>query len=158
MEQAFFYVDGIPTNGCWVELDGVTGWGEIICALYEAGYKNPDEILCADAEGLARSFLTRHDSFDLTGYIECREACGWANDEAKAAYIDCFGAWDAAGFEDAYSGEWDSDTALAEDFIDGTGMLADVPDNLRGYFDMAAFTRDLMMDYSESGGFYFRNC
>lgn len=157
MEQAFFYVDGIPTKGCWVELDAVHGWGDVIRALYDAGYQNPDEILCADAEGLARYFLSRYDSFDLSGYIECRETCGWASEEAKTAYIDCFGSWDAAGFEEAYSGEWESDTALAEDFIESTGMLAGVPDNLRNYFDTAAFTRDLMMDYSESAGFYFRN-
>lgn len=157
MEQAFFYVDAIPTKGCWVELDQVCGWGDVIRALYVSGYQSPDEILCADAEGLARCFLSRHDSFDLSGYIECREACGWASEDAKAAYIDCFGSWDAVGFEEAYSGEWDSDTALAEDFIESTGMLAEMPDNLRGYFDTEAFTRDLMFDYSESGGHYFRN-
>ncbi len=157
MEQAFFYVDGIPSNGCWVELNAAEGWGDIIRALYDAGLKNPDEILCADAEGLARHFLSRYDSFDLAGYVACREECTWASEEAKAAYIDCFGAWDAVAFEDSYSGEWESDTALAEDYIDSTGLLTSMPDNLHGYFDTAAFTRDLMMDYSESGGHYFRN-
>ena len=158
MEQAFFYVDGIPGNGCWIELNGTEGWGDIIRALYEAGHKNPDEILCADAEGLASHFLSQYDSFDLVGYVTCREECSWASEAAKAAYMDCFGSWDAQGFEDSYAGEWDSDLALTEDFIESTGMLDNIPDNLRDYFDMEAFARDLMMDYSESEGYYFRNC
>lgn len=146
MEQAFFYVDGIPGNGCWVELNGTEGWGDIIRALYEAGLKDLDEILCADSEGLASHFLSQYDSFDLAGYVTCREECSWASETAKAAYIDCFGSWGASGFEDSYAGEWDSDLSLAEDFIESTGMLDSMPDNLRSYFDTEAFTRDLMMD------------
>lgn len=157
MSCAFFYTDGIPTKGTWVDLEFIQNWHEVLEVLTEAGYDNPDEILCADAEGLATHFLSRYDCFDLAGYTECRAQCSWASDEAKSAFIDCFGSWDAVGFEDSYSGEWDSDIALADDFIDSTGMLDNMPDNLRGYFDTAAFARDLMMDYSESGGHYFRN-
>lgn len=158
MSSAFFYVDGIPTKGTWIDLEFIEGWHGVVEALAEAGFSKPDEILCADAEGLARAFLSRYDSFDLLGYIECRDSCEWVSEAAKAAYIECFGSWDSQGFEDVYSGEWDSDLALADDFIDSTGMLNDIPDNLRGYFDTAAFACDLMMDYSESGGHYFRNC
>lgn len=157
MSSAFFYVDGIPTKGTWVDLEFIDGWSGVLEVLAEAGYDKPDEILCADADGLARFFLSRYDCFDLAGYIECRDSCAWASDDAKSAYIDCFGSWDASGFEDAYSGDWDSDIAFAADFIESTGMLDTMPDKLRGYFDTAAFTRDLMMDYSESTGHYFRN-
>lgn len=157
MDRAFFYVDGIPTKGIWVALESVNGWADVIQALQEAGHQNPDEILCADAEGLASHFLTRYDCFDLAGYTESRDECNWAPEGAKEAYIDCFGSWDATGFEEAYSGEWESDNALAEDFMESTGMLADMPENLRGYFDTDKFTRDLMYDYSESSGHYFRN-
>lgn len=157
MSDAFFYVGGVPTRGCWVDLDTVHGWGDVAQALYEAGFQNQDEILCADAEDLALRFLNRYDGFDLAGYMDCRDACGWASDDAKAAYIDCFGSWDSSGFEEAYSGEWESDNALAEDFIESTGMLADVPETIQRYFDIGAFARDLMLDYSASSGFYFRN-
>lgn len=157
MSNAFFYLDGIPTKGAWVDLEFVDGWSGVLQALSSAGYTNPNEILCADTEGLARQFLSRYKCFDVAGYIECRDECTWASDEAKSAFIDCFGSWDAVGFEDSYSGEWESATALTEDFIDSTGLLAEVPDNLLRYFDRAAFARDLMMDYCESGGHYFRN-
>ena len=157
MSSAFFYVDGIPTKGTWVDLEHVDSWSNVLASLESGGFTNPDEILCADADGLAMHFLSQYDCFDLLGYIECRDSCEWAPEAAKAAYIECFGSWDSVGFEDSYSGQWDSDMALADDVIDSTGMLDDMHDNLRGYFDTAAFTRDLMMDYSESGGYYFRN-
>ena len=157
MSEAFFYVGAVPTRGCWVDLASVDSWDEISAELSKAGYSGIDEILCADAEDLALHFLSRYDSFDLAGYINCRDSCIWATDEAKAAFMDCFGSWDASEFEDSYSGEWESDMALAEDFIESTGMLADVPDTLQRYFDTEAFTRDLMMDYSTSSGYYFRN-
>lgn len=157
MSDAFFYVGGVPTRGCWVDLDSVQGWDDVAEKLTEAGFSEIDEILCADAEDLALHFLSRYDSFDLAGYIECRDSCSWATEEAKAAFIECFGNWDSSAFEDTYSGEWESDSALAEDFIESTGMLADVPETLQRYFNIEAFTRDLMMDYSASSGYYFRN-
>lgn len=153
---AFFYVDGIPTKGCWVDLEGVNSWEDVAKTLSDAGFNNTDDILCADAEGLARSFLGHWDCFDLKGYLDCKYAVTFAPDEAKAAYIDCFGCWDAEGFEDAYAGEWGSDEDFAEEYIESTGLLSDVPDALRNYFDLEAFSRDLMMDHSESGGYYFR--
>jgi antirestriction protein len=158
MSSAFFYVDGIPTKGIWVDLDFIEGWSGVLEALAEAGYDKPDEILCADAEGLAKCFLSSYDVFNLAGYIECRDCCTWASEDAKLAYVECFGSWDAVGFEDAYSGEWESDLAFADDMIDSTGILDEMPGNLRGYFDVVAFARDLMFDYSRSGGHYFRNC
>ena len=90
--------------------------------------------------------------------MTCREECSWASEASKAAYIDCFGSWDARGFEDSYAGEWHNDLALAEDYVESTGMINQVPEKLRYYFDTEAFARDLMMDYSELGGHYFRNC
>lgn len=60
-----------------------------------------------------------------------------------------------SSIEDAYYGEYRSDTELAEAYIDSTGMLSDVPDSIANYFDYEAFGRDLAMDFSESNGHYF---
>ena len=57
--------------------------------------------------------------------------------------------------EDAYYGCFESDQALAEDYVDQTALLAEVPENLQSYFDFAAFGRDLAMDFCESNGHYF---
>lgn len=57
--------------------------------------------------------------------------------------------------EDAYYGQYDSEEELAEEYVESTGMLDSMPENLRFYFDMAAFGQDLAMDFLEHNGHYF---
>jgi antirestriction protein len=65
-------------------------------------------------------------------------------------------AVDAA--RDAYAGSFDNREAFADDYAEQTGLLDSVPENLRSYFDMDAFGRDLLMgDYFENDGHYFHN-
>ena len=59
--------------------------------------------------------------------------------------------------EDSYSGQFDSDEEFAEDLLDSTGDL-DRDSLLARYFDIEKFARDLMYDYVELDGYYFRNC
>lgn len=49
----------------------------------------------------------------------------------------------AGEFEDTFAGYWDNAEAYAEDFLDSCGMLTELPEWARGYFDMAAYARDL---------------
>jgi antirestriction protein len=61
-------------------------------------------------------------------------------------------------FEENYAGEFSSQSDFAQDFCDGTGMLSEMPEMLRGYFDYDAFGRDLLMgDYWQHNGYYFRS-
>jgi antirestriction protein len=53
--------------------------------------------------------------------------------------------------EESYCGEWDSMRAFAENLVDDCGMLQDVPENFRNYFDYDAFSRDLVW----SGDYWF---
>ena len=47
--QGFFYIDGIPTKGCWIDLDQVGAWEDIQLQLSELFPSAVvDEILCAD--------------------------------------------------------------------------------------------------------------
>jgi len=161
---AFFYIDGIPTKGAWVDLDESTTWETISDAIRE---KIPgaviDEILCADAEGLARHFLSRYDCFSLCEWQAWAEAAArsYLDPEIVAAYCENLGDWTeeaVSAAEDAYSGSFDSPEDFAEDLADQTGMLESMPENLRYYFDFEKFSRDLMMgDYFESDGHYFSN-
>jgi antirestriction protein len=62
-------------------------------------------------------------------------------------------------FADAYCGEWDSELAFAENFMDG---CYEIPDYLVGYIDYDAFRRDLFCgDYwsenTASGVYVFRS-
>lgn len=48
-------------------------------------------------------------------------------------------------FQDAYQGCYDDLEDYARQYVDDTGMLHDMPDNLKYYFDYAAFARDAEM-------------
>ena len=45
-------------------------------------------------------------------------------------------------FQDEYAGTHDDLTGWAEDYMENSGMLAEMPENLRRYFDFEAFARD----------------
>lgn len=64
---------------------------------------------------------------------------------------------DVAGeIEECYSGSFRSDADFAENMAEEIGAI---PRDLAGwiYIDWERSARDLMMDYSEEGGHYFRN-
>jgi len=58
--------------------------------------------------------------------------------------------------EDRYQGQWGSDREFAENFFDEI-YLPNVPEFMQLYIDYDAFARDLMVDYIEFDGHYFRN-
>lgn len=50
-------------------------------------------------------------------------------------------------FEDAYMGEWDSFREYSDDYVESTGMLGDVNEQIQAYFDYESFARDLLFDH-----------
>ena len=48
----------------------------------------------------------------------------------------------AEAFQDSYAGTFESLTEWAENFVEEAGLLAEVPDSLRAYFDFQAWARD----------------
>lgn len=161
--QGFFYVDGIPTKGLWIDLMEVKSWDDIREEL-ESHYPNSelDEILCADIEGLPRHFYySGADSFSMNEWVEFLE--DWeSRDHLEAeiieAYFDNCGVVSLDQVDEAYFGQFDSDEALAEYLIEETGDLNEIPEHLRYYFDYEKYARDLMMgDFFSSNGYYFRN-
>jgi len=84
----------------------------------------------------------------------------WFDNEGRNALDDGLGR----EFEDAYLGEFRSVEGYADDYLESTGMLDQIPENLRGYFDSAAFGRDLVLggdiwtaDADGGGVFVFSN-
>ena len=162
--SAFFYIDGIPTKGCWVDLDSSTTWETIAEAIRE---KFPaaeiDEILCADAEGLAEEFLSAYDSFELKSFCEWIEAVeqSYLDPEIISAYCSNNGEWtpeNVTNAEEDWVGTFESDEEFGEELADQLGLLDQVPENLRYYFDIGRWAHDLLMsDYFVSEGHYFRN-
>ena len=174
-ERAFYYVDGIPTKGLWIDLDSTTDEDDIKEILADAGFipRNEDDepeydgdLLVADAEGdIAPAFLSRYGTFDLDEFREVVDylessAGRHVPSEAVRAYLDhfCNGSWNQRGFEEAYSGEADSEVAFTEQWVDEVGLLENVSDDLKSYFDYEAYARDLFInDFTFLDGYVFRS-
>ena len=174
-ERAFYYVDGIPTKGLWIDLDSTTDEDDIKETLAEAGFIPRDEddepdydgdLLVADAEGdIAPHFLSRYGGLDLKTVTEILDFLEYGSgkhttSEAVGAYLGHFGTggWSESNFEDVYYGEAESEKEFAEQFADETGMLSEVPEDLKSYFDYAAYARDLFInDFTFVDGYVFWN-
>ena len=160
--QAFFYIDGIPTKGEWFDLDTISGWDEVEQQLADKFDTEIDEVLCADVEGLAKHFYaSSSDSFSMTEWLEFRESkdsIGLA-DEVIDAYMENMGSsCDLDDILEAYQGQFDSDEDFAIDLLEQTGDIAALPGHLSYYFDYEKYARDLMMgDFFAVNGYYFRN-
>lgn len=167
-QRAFYYVDGIPTKGLWVDLDDVSDTDEVLKLLADAGHVPVDDdgepvyggdLLVAATDGvLAECFLSRHDCFDLSGFKEAADDLDAMRRsyEAGAAYIGHFGSWSRSSFEEAYQGEWDNEQAFAEDYFDDL-YLQELPEHLRSYIDYDKFARDLFLDgFTFEDGYVFR--
>jgi antirestriction protein len=159
--QAFFYIDGIPTKGRWIDLETVGAWEDIQEILSQAYPSSSiDEVLCADVEGLAKHFYASScDSFDLSAWLEFLEdkAGTHLSDEVIGAYFQNCGIASISDIEDAYYGEFSSDEDFAVDLLNSCGDL-DPDSTLANYFDYEKYARDLMYDFFEEDGHYFRNC
>ena len=62
-------------------------------------------------------------------------------------------------FQDCYHGEFDSWEAMAEEWLDSTGELNEIPARLRSYFDYQSYARDMCLsgEMSEHDGHFFWN-
>jgi len=88
-------------------------------------------------------------------------------EEALQAFAACFGsgAWDSEEnrdqaeqyFEDSYHGTYSNKADWCEEFLDDTGGLNEMPDNLRPYFDYESYVRDMELggDVSFEDGYVF---
>jgi antirestriction protein len=162
--QAFFYIDGIPTKGTWVDMDEVTTWEQVEAILLDLfPTAQIDEILCSDIEGLPRHFYASNcDSFSMTEWADFKEqlATTHLDEETIDAYLDNMGTYggvDIDAIQDSYYGQYDDFTDFAYHLMEETGDLEQIPESLRGYFDYEKFGHDLSYDFFESNGYFFRN-
>lgn len=160
INRAFYYVDGIPTKGCWVDLGQIDDTDDVLAALIKAGVtqlNHGGDLLVADVEGaLSWAFYSSQgDLLDLDDFVACRDECD--DEEAAAAFIEWFGSWDSNTFDDAFQGHYASEEAYAEQLIEETGMLAEIPNHLQCYFNYEQFAADLFICdyYFADGGYVF---
>jgi antirestriction protein len=81
------------------------------------------------------------------------------NSEAAHEYVDNFQQWDEGYFEERYMGEWDSEADFADHILEETGYYEKMPEEIRGYFDIDRYARDLFLcDFVFCNGHVFNNC
>lgn len=163
--QGFFYVDGIPTKGLWIDLENIGAWEDIQEILSQA-YPDwdGDEVLCADIEGLPEIFYSSScDGFSLDAWVEFWEEvkASHLDIEVIQAYADNASSWEdvtISNIEDSYYGQYDSDADFAENYAEDSCLLEGVPDTVKYYFDFEAYWKcELRHYFYESNGYYFRN-
>lgn len=77
--------------------------------------------------------------------------------DACVAYLSATGAIDLEDFEEAYQGEFADDEEFAMQLAEDLGEIDKNAHWPYTYIDWERAAHDLMMDYSEQDGYYFRN-
>lgn len=142
-----FELDGLTYEE---HLQEITDWME---ELTEKTGELCEEWIVCDYEDVPSRFVGEWSiDAEFFDYMEALEA-SYYDAEVFEAAAELGIAADKV--DDAYYGTFDSDEEMAEEYCDSTGMLSEIPENLRCYFDMASFGRDLAMDFIEFNGHYF---
>lgn len=98
----------------------------------------------------AEQLAELHDTDDLTRLIVLADWIG------NTTTLDDLKTYD----NENYAGQWNTFQDYAESYADDVGLLADMPETLRHYFDYEAFSRDLAHDYyhDDTTGHTWRSC
>lgn len=119
-----------------------------------------------------------HENLPVSGEFDPRTASLWGHllDQVDDPCREPFAAWALGGefvadsdgmpcldeFNDRYRGEWPDFVSYIEELVDDCGLLADLPDELRIYFDFDSYARDCHPDYTvhnaSGGGIYVFSC
>ncbi|WP_300029324.1 antirestriction protein ArdA [uncultured Roseobacter sp.] len=113
---------------------------------FEIQFIDGDELDCALAAAIGLN------QANFPRYFECCAAWeDWQKTHVIISVGECGYAFDPERDPSDYDIDIyhvDSLRALAEQMVD-EGILGDIPDNIRPYFDYDAFARDLSVEYSE---------
>ena len=130
--------------GAWINLEDHTAdsFAEA-CAKLHKDESDP-ELMFQDFEGFPRAMYCESSVSDaLWAWIELDED----DRELLEVYQDNICAeGDIDDARDAFHGVHDSPEDYAQDYIESTGMLSDVPASIAQYFDYEAFARDMSFD------------
>ncbi|MEI9531705.1 antirestriction protein ArdA [Enterobacter hormaechei] len=144
--------------GKWFDLTDFDDAEEFYAACHELHADEEDpELMFQDWEGIPSGFGSE-SSVDWEFIASFRQAKDEGRDAAFVAWANYTGECDYADFESAYCGEAESEEDYAYQLVEDTGMLSEVPEPLRNYFDYESYARDLFSSgYVFHDGFVFSN-
>lgn len=164
--SVFYYIDGDPLNGKWIDLEYINSSDEVLEELADSGIISRDEdghidydgdLLVADTEGdLAKEFYQGCGCFDLDEFIDVRDS--GIDEEVASAYLSIFDYWDSTRCRDSYYGYFKSLTDFVEQYIEDCGLLSGISESIKYYFDFERYGEELLtQDFREKNGYYFYN-
>lgn len=103
-----------------------------------------EEYAVHDYDGIPSEFGEHPDLGEIVEYVDALESLEDSEAEAFAAWMadDSTRTPDADAFREDFQGVHRTLEDWAAEFIEETGALADVPDDVARYFDFAAYARD----------------
>jgi antirestriction protein len=147
-------------SGEWMYLDDYADAEQFLDACKELHADEADaELMFQDFQGFPKYFynesMTIGQMEDLYDFIHY---CDDNNKDAAREYVENFGQWDKYDFESKYLGEWETEEHFAEDNLNDTNALGTMPEELKGYFDIQSYARDIFIDdYTFCNGHVFIN-
>ena len=149
--------------GMWLDLTTFADYDEFcaVCRFLHRDEADP-ELMCQDYENFPEIWYSEdimsEDMFDLI-----QEFAELDEDEREAyeAFLDvrCDSRISVEDFRDAYQGEWDSEEDFARHIVEECGMLDNMPESLKDYFDFERYADELFRyDYDFQDGYVFLSC
>ncbi|EDC2357981.1 DUF1472 domain-containing protein [Salmonella enterica] len=144
--------------GKWFELtefDGREDFYEACQALHADEWDA--EFMFQDWEGIPSQFVSEC-SIDWDFIAAYKRAEEEGREAAFISWAEYTGECDYDAFDDAYRGEAESEEDYAQEMVEDHGLLNEVPEPLRSYFDFEAYARDLFSSgYVFHDGYVFSN-
>lgn len=148
-------------DGMWVDLSLCADYDEFmqVCRLIVFDEEDP-EFMFQDMQNWPDSWYDEGSLSEDT-FERIQEFAELDEDEREAyeAFMDvrCDSDVTFEEFREAYCGKWDSEQEFTENLIDELGILDEVPEHLRRFFDVSAYSDELFRyDYDFQDGYIFR--
>lgn len=146
------------TKGAWFDLSDFSCKDDFIdaCREWHADEDDPEFMFQDWYDNPPGLISESHISPECWDVLEAYDEF---NEDAVNAYCSLFGDWDKDKFQDCYHGEFGSWEDMAEQLLEETGELNEIPERLRNYFDYQAYARDIRLggDMCEHDGHFFWN-
>jgi antirestriction protein len=143
--------------GEWMNIKDYATKEDFLAAAAEIHKDEADpELMFQDYEGIAQNLISESSIHDVVFEIAKEDEETIENFNAFAQTMDCTSF---ESFQDAFCGRFESEVDYAESLVEETGMLLEMPENLRYYFDYKKYARDLFITdvyFHDATGCVFR--
>lgn len=143
-------------NGAWIDMTLIEDREDFenLCKAIHADEEDP-EFMFQDFQGIPKDLIS--ESYLDDKFFEINEVVESSHLDREIIEAGLTAGIDLNDIEETYSGQFSSDEDFAEDMAE---QLGELPKDLTWplyCIDWTHAARELMMDYCEVNGYYFRN-